>query len=190
MRKLIYAMSVSIDGYIEDANADLSWSIVDEELHRHWNQQEDALGMFLYGRRMYELMASYWPTADQDPAAPPYIVEYARIWKSKPKVVFSTTLERVEWNARLVRDNIAPEVKRLKEQPGGDLSVSGPGLAASFMQLGLIDEYQLYVNPVVLGGGKPMVPRGQGRLNLTFVETRAFQSGVVLLRYRTAAGHP
>src|SRR3990170_4032238 len=103
MRKLVYATSLSLDGYINAAGEDPSWVVPDEELHRHFNDLEREMDTLLYGRRMYELMAGYWPTADQDPSAPGSIVEYAQIWKPLPKVVFSSTLDTVEWNSLLVR---------------------------------------------------------------------------------------
>jgi dihydrofolate reductase len=188
LRKVIYAMSVSLDGFIEAVDGDISWSFHDEELHRHFNEQEETIGVFLYGRRMYTGMAAFWPTADENPAAPEQEKEYARIWRSKPKIVFSNTLERVEWNSRLVRGNIAEEVARLKEQPGKDMSVSGAGIAATFMQLGLIDEYRLYIHPVILGSGKPMFQQQPGRINIKLVEQHKFESGVVLLRYHKVDG--
>jgi dihydrofolate reductase len=186
MRKVIYPISVSLDGYIEAVNGDLSWSYPDEELHRHFNEREAMVDTHLYGRRLYENMAAYWPTADENPSAPEFELEYARLWRSKPKIVFSKTLERVGWNSRLVRGNIAGVVKKLKEQPGKYLSVGGAGLASSFMQLGLIDECWLYLHPVILGDGKPVFNRLRQRINFQLVETHTFGSGVVLLRYRQA----
>jgi dihydrofolate reductase len=183
MRKVIYGMMVSLDGFVETPDREIDWIVIDEELHKYVNDQESAVGAYLYGRRMYQLMADFWPTADEDPSAPEYIVEYARIWKKMPKVVFSKTLEHVEWNARLVREHVAEEILRLKEQPGKDLQVGGADLAATVMRLGLIDEYQLYVQPVLLGAGRRMFPEIDGRINLRLVETRTFGSGVVLLRY-------
>lgn len=180
--RVIYSMQVSLDGYVEGPKGDLDWAIVDKELHRHFNDEERRTDTFLYGRRLYQLMAGYWPTAEEDPATPDYMVEYARIWKSKPKVVFSRTLDRVEWNSRLVREDVVEEVAKLKEQPGRS-SVGGPTLASALIPLGLIDEYRLYVNPVVLGGGKAMFPANGQAISLRLVETREFRSGVVLLRY-------
>jgi len=185
MRKIIYAMSVSLDGFIEDSNGDINWSAPDEELHQHFNDIEGAIGVHLYGRRMYEIMSAYWPMADQQPSAPKVEIEYARLWRRMPKVVFSTTLVKVGWNSRLVKGNIAEEVNRLKSQPGSDMSVGGAGLAASFMHLGLIDEYRLYIHPILLGSGKPMFPRMKEEIRLKLVETRQFSSGVVLVRYLT-----
>ena len=184
MRKVIYAMSVSLDGFIEAPDGDLSWSFPDEELHQHFNEREAGIDTYFYGRGLYENMVAFWPTADQNPDASPQEIEYARIWKRKPKVVFSKTLAQVGWNSRLVRGNIVEEVRRLKEGTGGDLSVGGAGLAASFMRLNLIDEYDLYLNPVVLGGGKRMFPQLDEAIHLDLVEKRAFGAGVVLLRYQ------
>ncbi len=189
MRKVIYAMSVSLDGYIEAVNGDLSWSFPDEELHKHFNDRESAIDIHLYGRRLYENMAAYWPTADKDPAAPKLEIEYARIWKDMKKIVFSKTLKKVGWNSQLISENIAEEVNRLKAQPGKDMSVGGPGLASAFMQLGLIDEYRLYVHPIILGGGQPMFRRLRDKISLGLVETHTFGSGVVLLRYQRADEH-
>ncbi len=181
--KIIYAMSISLDGFIEDANGDLSWSYPDEELNKHFNEQEALIDIHLYGRKLYETMAAYWPIVDEDVNATELEREYANIWKSMPKVVFSKTLKKVDWNSRLVSENIAEEVNKLKEQSGKIMSVSGAGIAASFTKLGLIDEYWLYVNPVVLGNGKPMFQQLQSKINLKLIETRTFRSGVVLLRY-------
>lgn len=183
MGTLSYGMSVSVDGFMEGANGDLSWTAVDEELHQHFNDLERATDILLYGRGLYETMAAFWPTADENPSAAPYEVEYARIWKSKPKIVFSRTLEQVGWNSRLSRDDVVAEVRRLKEQPGITMSVGGAGLAATCMQHDLIDEYRLYIAPTLLGGGKPMFPPLPERHDLRLVETQTFSSGVVLLRY-------
>jgi len=132
-------------------------------------------------------MARFWPTADTNPENPEYILEYARIWKNMPKVVFSKTLEEVGTNARLVRENIAEEVMQLKSEPGGYMSAGGADLARSFMQLGLIDEYQLYIHPVVLGGGTPMFGALPRPVNLRLVETHTFSFGVIFLRYQPAS---
>lgn len=184
MRKVIYAMSVSLDGYFEAADGDLGWSFPNEELHQHFNDLERTIDLHLYGRRLYETMAAFWPNADANPQAPEYVIEYARIWKVMPKIVFSKTLASVGWNSRLVSGDIAAEVNRLKARPGGDMSVGGAELAASFMQLGLIDEYRLYVHPVVLGSGRPMFRATPAPVHLQLVETHTFGSGVVLLRYQ------
>jgi dihydrofolate reductase len=185
MRKLIYSMGVSLDGFTAGPDGDIGWSAPGEELHRFHNQQTRETGAELYGRRMYEAMIP-WETADQKPSASEPELEFARIWKDIPKIVFSKTLEKVEGNATLVRDSAAEEVARLKEQPGKDLAVGGPGLAGAFMKLDLIDEYRLFVTPVVLGGGTPYFPAMEERINLELVETRTFGSRVVYVRYRRA----
>src|SRR4051812_10194495 len=150
MRKLIYSMGVSLDGFIVGPDGKFDWSAPDEEQHRFHNQQARELGAHLLGRRLYEVM-SYWETAD-DHLSDDYLLDFARIWQALPKVVFSKTLEKVEGNARLLRDGVAEEVAKLKEQPGKDLAVGGAGLASTCAELGLIDEYHLFVNPVVVGG--------------------------------------
>jgi dihydrofolate reductase len=182
MPKLIYSFGVSLDGFIADPTGNIDWSAPDEELHRFHNEQARELGAQLYGRRLYEVMR-FWETAEEDPSLPEHELEFARIWKDTPKIVFSKTLEKVEGNARLVPDGAAEEVARLKEQPGKDLAVGGAGLASTFMKLGLIDEYRLFVNPVVLGGGTPFFPALDERINLELVETRTFGSRVVYVRY-------
>ena len=183
MRKVIYSMFVSLDGFIAGPNKELDWHIIDEELHRFVNDQERAIGTYLYGRRMYEVM-SYWQTADTNPSSPAHVIEYARIWQSIPKIVFSKTLKQVGPNAKLVEDNIAEEIAKLKEQPGKDMALGGAGIASTFMRLGLIDEYGLYVHPVIIGDGTPMFPALDNKINLRLIETRKFGSGVVLLRYQ------
>jgi dihydrofolate reductase len=177
-------MNVSLDGFVEGPNKNLDWGIIDEEIHTFFNEKERELSALLYGRRIYELMASYWPTADQNPSASAVEVEYAQIWKDKPKIVFSKTLDKVEWNSRLVRDNLAEEVKKLKAQPGNDMGVAGPTLAASFMKLGLIDEFHLMVNPIILGSGTPFFPALDQKINLQLIETRTFAAGPIFLRYQ------
>jgi|SRR5690348_36277 len=186
MRRVIYSMLVSLDGSIETPSRSLDWHLIDEEIHQFVNDQQQEIDTYLYGRRLYELMAEYWPTADANPSAPGYEAEFARIWRNMPKIVFSKTLEQVEWNSRLASDDIAAEVARLKAQPGKDISVGGATLAASFMRLGLIDEYQLFVHPVVLGSGTPFFPALDHAITLRLVETHTFGSGVVYLRYQRA----
>jgi dihydrofolate reductase len=186
MGKLIYAMMVSLDGFIEGPDGELDWHVIDEELHRHFNDLESKMAVLLYGRRLYENMAAYWPTADQNPSALDVEVEYARIWQAKPKIVFSKTLDKVEWNSRLAREVVPHEINRLKERSNKNLGLGGPTLAATFHRLGLIDEYWLYVNPVVVGRGKAMFLDVDSVARLQLVETRPFSSGIVLLRYQPA----
>ena len=183
MRKLIYSMGVSLDGFIAGPGGEIDWSAPDEELHRFHNEQARELGAHLCGRRLYEVML-YWETADQSPSAAEHELEFARIWQELPKIVFSTTLERVEGNARLVRDGVAEAVAELKERPGKDLAVGGAGLASSLIELDLVDEYRLFVSPVLLGAGTRFFPAVEARTDLELVETRTFGSRVVYVRYR------
>jgi len=185
MRDLIYKMGVSLDGFVAGPDGEIDWSAPDEELHRFHNEQIQEFGAQLCGRRLYETML-YWETADETPSAAEHELEFARIWKALPKVVFSTTLEKVEGNATLATDSVAEEVARLKEQPGKDVAVGGAGLASSAIKLGLIDEFRLFVSPVILGGGTPYFPALDERINLELVETRTFGSRVVYLRYQRA----
>jgi dihydrofolate reductase len=184
-RDLIYSMSVSLDGFIAGPNGEIDWGAPDEELHRFHNERVLEFGAHLLGRRLYEEML-YWETADANPSAADYELEFARIWQEMPKVVFSRTLESVEGNAELASGDVAEEVARLKELPGKPLSVGGAGLAASCLEHGLIDEFQLFVCPVVLGGGTPCFPPLSDRIGLELAETRTFGSRVVYVRYRRA----
>jgi dihydrofolate reductase len=181
MGKLIYSMNVSLDGYVETPDHSLDWATVDEELHSWFNAQAREMDASLYGRRMYELMAAYWPTAESDPSATQ--AEYARIWKPMPKIVFSSTLTAVDWNSRLVTGDVGEELTRLRSEFDGDLDVSGPTLAAQFIRRGLVDEYRLVVHPVVLGAGTPFFPKLDSPIPLRLTETRTFESGVIYLGY-------
>jgi dihydrofolate reductase len=180
--KLIYSMSVSLDGFIAGPGGDIGWSAPSEELHRFHNERVRALGGHLLGRRLYETML-YWETAAEDPALPEAMLEFAPIWNALPKTVFSTTLTSVTGNARLADDGVAEEVERLRAQTAADLAVGGAGLAASAIALGLVDEFSLFVIPVVLGAGTPYFPPSGARIELELLETRTFPRGVVYLRY-------
>jgi dihydrofolate reductase len=182
MRRLIYSMSVSLDGFIAGPDGAIDWSVPDEELFRFHHQQVQDIGVHLCGRRLYETMV-YWETAEESPLAAER-VEFAQTWKALPKVVFSTTLESVVGNTRLARDGVGEEVSRLKEQRGKDIAVGGAGLARECMKLELIDEWRLFVSPVLLGGGTPYFPTLDESINLELVETQTFGSRVVYLRYR------
>jgi dihydrofolate reductase len=183
MRSLNYSMSVSLDGFVAGPEGEIDWSPPDAELHRFHNQRVQQAGIQLLGRRLYETML-YWETAEQNaPLAGPEL-EFARIWKALPKVVFSRTLEQVEGNARLVKDGAVEKAARLKEEPGKDLEVGGAGLAATLIAAGLVDDFHLFVIPIVLGGGTPYFPGLERPLYLELVETRTFDSPAVYLHYR------
>jgi len=183
MGKLIYSMNVSLDGYVETPEHSLDWANVDEELHGWFNDRTREVDASLYGRRMYELMAGYWPAAESDPSATPVEREFARIWKPMPKIVFSSTLTSVDWNSRLVRGDVGEELARLRTEFDGDLDVGGATLAAEFIRRGLVEEYRLLVHPVVLGAGTPFFPELESPIHLQLTETATFDSGVIYLGY-------
>lgn len=181
--KLIYSLNVSLDGFVETPDHSLDWGIVDDELHSWFNEQTRALEASLYGRRMYELMAGYWPSAENDPDANDVMREFARIWTAMPKIVFSKSLAHVEHNSRLVNGDVGAVLDGLREEFDGDLDVGGPNLAGQFVRRGLVDEYRLVIHPVVLGAGTPFWPELDGPLRLRLVETRRFTSGVEVRSY-------
>lgn len=182
MRKIIYAQLVSLDGYIEDKEGSIGWTAPAEELHRHFNELEKNTDINFYGRKMSEVM-NFWLTADQNPDLKDYELEYARLWQETDRIVFSKTLKKVQGKARIER-LVDPEgIRKLKTQPGSDMAVGGANLASTFIKYGLVDEYRLYVHPVVLGGGKPMF-RVDKILNLELIETGNYHGGVVMLVYQ------
>jgi dihydrofolate reductase len=176
MRTLIYAVGVSADGYINGPDGSFDWAAPDDELHRFHNQQTAELGAHLLGRRMYEQMLPWELQEWTEPTA----AEFAAVWRALPKVVFSTTLTAVQGtNARLATRSLEEEVAAL---PDTAIAVGGAGLAGALAARGLIDEFRLFLNPVVVGGGTPYWP--PTRIDLELVETRRFGSQVVYLRYR------
>ena len=188
MGKIVLWMSVSVDGFMEGPDRAIDWHLVDDELHRHFNTELAAMGAFLDGRVTHQLMAAFWPTADADPSSPGPVAEFARIWREMPKIVYSRTLERADWNTTIVPEVVVEEVMALKARPGGDLALGGADLAATFMRHDLIDEYRLYVHPVLLGRGKPLFGSLDAPVALELAGTRTFGNGVVLLRYQRPAG--
>jgi dihydrofolate reductase len=183
MGRLIYSMNVSLDGYAADPDGGLDWGTVDEEIHTWWADRMREADAAVWGRRVYELMVAYWPTAESDPAATPAMLEFAAVTNPKPKVVFSTTLDTVTWNGRLVRGDVGEVLARLREEFPGDLVLGGPTLAAQFVQRGLVDEYRLVVHPAIVGGGLPFFPNLDRPAGLRLVETRTFATGAVYLGY-------
>jgi dihydrofolate reductase len=181
--KLTYGMGVSLDGYVNDVHGGLDWVSMDDELHSWYNRRAAEMTAFIYGRGMYETMAGYWPTALDDPASNEVTDEFARIWLPKPKYVFSSTLEDVAWNSTLLRDDAIDGVARLKQELDGELEISGATIAGSAIVAGLVDEYEVMLNPATTGGGTPFFPVLEDGLRLRLVETRPFSVGAVLLRY-------
>jgi dihydrofolate reductase len=181
MRKVILFNLITVDGFFAGPNGEIDWHHVDEEFNEFAGEQLDSTDGLLFGRVTYQLMASYWPT-DAATTDDPII---AGKMNSLPKIVFSRTLDKAEWNnTRLIKENIAEEISKLKQKPGKDLFVFGSAdLAATLTQLGLIDEYRIIVNPVVLGSGIPLFKDVQHRIELKLVKTRTFRNGNVLLYY-------
>ncbi|MFE3737615.1 dihydrofolate reductase family protein [Streptomyces sp. NPDC059134] len=183
MRKLIYGMNLTLDGYIAAPGDDIGWSVPSDELFQFWSDQLRATELSLYGRKLWQTMSSYWPTGDQQPGATPAEIEFARRWRDMSKVVFSTTIDQVDWNTRLVTGDAVAEITRLKAEDGGPMDIGGATLAGAAMRAGLIDEYVLATAPVLASGGTPFFTALDNWVNLNLVETRPFPCGVILTRY-------
>ena len=184
MRRLFSFNMVTLDGFFEGPNHDISWHHVDDEFNQFAIEQTSGVGTLLFGRVTYELMASYWPTSAaiiDDPII-------ADLMNNLPKIVFSRTLQKAEWNnTRLVKDHIAEEITQLKGQPGNDLAIFGSAnLLSSLMEMDLVDEHRIMVNPVVLGRGTPLFQGITERLELKLLKTKTFASGNILLYYQPA----
>jgi dihydrofolate reductase len=192
MRKLTFGMNVTLDGYIAAPGDDLGWSGGDgpdsspgDELFQWWSDRVAATDMALYGRKVWEAMSSHWPTADRRPGATPAETQFARRWRNMPKVVFSATVDTVDWNTRLFAGDAVPEITRLKTENAGPMDIVGATLAGAAMRAGLIDEYLLVTHPVLVGGGTPFFTALDSWVKLTLAETRTFPGGVLLTRYET-----
>jgi dihydrofolate reductase len=183
MAKLIYSAITSLDGYVADENGNFDWAAPDEELHRFVNDLERPIGTYLYGRRIYETMI-YWETAHTLPDQPPFIQDFAGIWRAADKIVYSKTLDTPSSaRTRIERDFDPDAVRRMKASAERDISVGGPDLAAQAIKAGLVDEYHLFLTPIIVGGGKQSLPDNV-RLELELVDERRFGNGVVHLHYR------
>jgi len=189
MRKLISLMNISLDGFTAGPNGELEWAVVDEELMADVAALLSTVDTALYGRVTYQMMENYWPTVPTNPASTKDELQHAHWVENVHKIVFSRTLETVEWNnTRLVKEDIAEEIARLKQQPGKNLMIFGsPSITHTFTQLGLIDEYRIYVDPVVLGSGIPLFKDIKDRIHLKLLEAKTFHAGVVGLLYRKAS---
>jgi dihydrofolate reductase len=184
MAKLIYSAIASLDGYVADEDGNFDWAAPDEEVHRFVNELERPVGTYLYGRRMYEVMA-YWETADTLADQSPASRDFAEIWRAADKIVYSKALADVSSaRTRIERDFDAEAIRQLKASAERDLTVGGPDLAAQAIKAGLVDEYQLFLTPIVVGGGKRAHP-DDVRAELELLEERRFENGTVYLRYRT-----
>jgi dihydrofolate reductase len=185
MARLIYSAIMSLDGYIADADGRFEWAAPDEDVHEFVNELERPVGTYLYGRRMYETMR-YWETAHTLPDQPPVSLEFARIWQAADKIVYSATLGEPDTaRTRVERDFDPDQVRKLKEAADRDLTVGGAHLAAQAIAAGLVDEYQVFVVPAIVGGGTRALP-DRARLDLTLREEHRFDGGTVYLCYRPA----
>ncbi len=184
MAKLIHSGITSLDGYIADEDGNFDWSVPDEEVHAFINDLERPVGTYLYGRRMYEIMVA-WETAHTLADQRPVMQDFAEIWQAADKIVYSKTLETVSTARTRLERQFDPEaVRRMKTTAERDIIVAGPDLAAHAIKAGLVDEYHLFVTPIVVGGGKQFLP-DDVRLELALLDERRFGNGVVHLRYRT-----
>ena len=193
MRKIHLFMMLSLDGFFEGPNHDLSWHNVDDEFNKFAIEQLNETGLVLWGRRAYELMEAYWPKAEKDPEISGNNVEIARLINNVDKIVFSRTLDKVveteNWkNVKLAHQVDPIEIRRLKNQPGKDIWVGMSDLAVSFLKHELIDEFRFMINPVAIGEGTRMFHGMNHRLNLELTKTRRFDSGNVLLHYKPKKG--
>ncbi|MEA2125382.1 MAG: hypothetical protein QOI80_2164 [Solirubrobacteraceae bacterium] len=180
MAKLIYAAIASLDGYVADTEGGWDWSMPDEQVHAFVNDLERPVGTHLYGRRMYEVMVA-WETMDDDE---PAMRDYAEIWRAADKVVYSTSLDVAPSRRTRIEREFDPDaVRQMKDAAAADLSVGGPALAAQAIAAGLVDECQLFLSPIVVGGGKRALPEDL-HWELELLDERRFDNGVVYLRYR------
>jgi dihydrofolate reductase len=185
MAKLIYSAITSLDGYIEDAEGKFDWAEPDEEVHTFVNDLERSVGTYLYGRRMYETMV-FWESPPDLAAQPPFVQDFAGIWQRADKIVYSRTLQTVTSAKTRIEPEFDPDaVLQLKAKAGADLSVGGAALAAQAIKAELVDEYQLFLVPVVVGGGKRCLPANDVRVNVELLDERRFRNGTVYLHYRT-----
>lgn len=186
MRKIIQWVMTSVDGYVDGPNGEFDWALLGPEIGEYSDRLHERADTFLYGRGVWEMMSGYWPNAESI-SEDEHDLKFAPIWRETPKVVFSRTLEEADWNTRVIGGNLHDEVTALKRQPGKDLLLSGGSrLPAALTALGLIDEYHVAVQPVVLGGGNPLFREPEQRVNLQLVNARTADSSAVILQYRPA----
>ena len=187
MRKIILLEHTSLDGFIAGPNGEMDWIRVDDEIFDFVGKFTEDADTALYGRVTYQMMESYWPAAAENPAATKHDIEHAHWVNNASKIVFSRTLKKTSWNnTRIIHEHIGEEMQKLKEHAGKNiLMIGSPGLAQTFMQLDLIDEYWINVNPIILGIGMPLFKDIKHRINLNLIQVKEFSSGVVGFQYKT-----
>jgi len=186
MRRIIHLVHESLDGFIEGPNGEFDWPVMGPELSAYGFALHDRVDTFLYGRGVWDMMSGFWPHAESL-SNDEHDLAFAPLWRAAPKVVVSRTLQTADWNTRVIGEDVVEGLAALKKQPGKDIVLTGgSNLAATLTQFGLIDEYQIIVHPVVLGGGKPLFYDSQARIHLRLLGSRTFDSRVVLLHYEKA----
>lgn len=180
MRKVILFTNISLDGFIARTNGEIDWTIPDEELHRAAIDTLRDSDLCMFGRKTYQIMADYWPSAANNSTIPKYMVDFANALNPMKKIVFSKTLENAGWNTQILKEFDPEEIKRMKEEPGKDILIEGADIAQQFMQHDLIDGFRLVVHPVALGSGKPLFKQ---KMNLELIKSQVFKSGAVALYY-------
>jgi dihydrofolate reductase len=186
MRKIFHFVHQSVDGYIEGPNGEFDWPQMGPELSAFSQEVDDRVDAILYGRLVWDMMVSYWPDADSQ-SDHPHTLAYAPIWRAKPKIVVSSTLQEAGWNTRVINANVIEQIRALKQQPGKDIVLmGGQKLAAGLAREGLIDERWIVTHPVLLGGGRSLFDEEKNRTTLSLIETRTFDARSVLLRFAVA----
>ncbi|MEV0375924.1 dihydrofolate reductase family protein [Streptomyces sp. NPDC050636] len=186
MGKITHFVHQSLDGYIEGPNGEFDWPVMEGELSAYSQALTESVDVFLYGRVVWDMMSGYWPRAEEF-STHEHDLAFAPLWRKASKVVASSTLEKADWNTRVINTNVVEELTALKRSGAHLLLFGGSTLAGYLTEHGLIDEYQIFVHPVVLGGGKPVFRTPQQRLDLTLTQSRTFDSQVVLLRHELTA---
>jgi dihydrofolate reductase len=184
MRNVIFSINSTIDGFYEGPQQELDWTIADDELHEYYANLLNNAGVILFGRVTYELMVNYWPNATSDPTATKGEIHFANAINPLRKIVYSNTLQQVGWNTTIRKAVIPEEIRKMKDEPGGDICVSGGTLAQTFINYGLVDEIQLMVHPVAIGAGKAVFKGIDGGIKLTYLRSQVLQSGAVALCYQ------
>ncbi len=185
MRKIILAMPISLDGYIEGPHRELDWVVADDEMHDYSAKLLKRADLMIFGRVAYQLLANYWPTAASDPNITPGELAFAKTINPLPKIVYSHTLQKVDWNTRILRSFDPQEILDLKAQPGGNIALSGGAMIAkTFLQHKLVDEIQLMVQPAVIGSGTSLFGGIQNGFSLEFLRQETLHSGIIVLSYR------
>lgn len=185
MRKVILSIVVSLDGYIEGMNGEVDWFVWDETTSKYTLDTMNEVELIMYGRKAYEANAKHWQAIPNLSTSTANEIAFAHIMNEKPKLVFSKTMEKAEWNARLVKDNIVEEIQKEKQKPGKDMVLfAGSKIAQTFINLGLIDEYRFLLHPIILGKGNPLFGNITASHNLKLIEAKSSPKGIVILRYQ------